>query len=343
VELTDAGPAAVLRAAPEAPGACSVVIRPLVAGICRSDVKEVARSRAVRSDFGHEVVGEVVATGTPERLPLGTRVCFDPHPPLRRTSGFAERMFAYGDAETLARAFVRVPDRVAPERMVFCEPLACAHHAVRNLLRHMGRATLEGAEVAVLGAGTAGTLIALLCRRLGARVHLVNRSPRRLRFVVERGVLAEADTRLLAARPERAYEAVVAATAFATPDVLRAAEGMLRPGGTLLVYAGTHAGDRFPGTALDVDRLRREEELAAVRVDGAQLAVGGTYGATGEDFAAASALLAGADRPLELERLVAREIGLAALPALLRRVAAGEEELYGKVLVRLDLREEDVR
>ncbi|MGC0419769.1 alcohol dehydrogenase catalytic domain-containing protein [Embleya sp. AB8] len=323
VELGPDGPL-LRRERPHCPaGEHRVRIRVDLAGVCRSDLKEVARERPGPSQFGHELVGVVRESTLPRALPTGARVALDPNVPLARTTGFATEMYAAGPAALLITAFPRIPAELPSRQAIFAEPLACAEHCVAALTRHAGR-PLRGRRIVVLGAGAAGLLIARLAERAGADVVLANRSPDRAEFLRARGF----EVHPIAALPASAFAAAVVATSFVRPDVLTAALGVLVPGGLALLYGGTAPGDRLPGLACDLDLIRRAEQAAHTTWAERPVTVAGSYGTTPVDFTAALAALP----ELPVERLITAEIGLPELPAVLRAQVAGRP--LGKTLVR---------
>lgn len=328
VELGPHGPLLVRRSV--SPPADGVVVAPELVGVCRSDLKELAGRRAVRSDFGHELVGEIVAAGPRSGRTVGERVCLDPHPRVERGSGFAEAVVLRGRRDALADALVPIDDDAPAERMIFVEPLACAVHCVGILRRRLG-APLSETRVGVVGAGIAGTLIAKTLEREAASLVLLNRGRERLRFLEARGLLDGRGLQPLDEAPSSLLDAVVVATTFAEPAILRRAVELVRPGGLVVVYAGTAPGDRWPGTTVDVDRLRRSQAIAKLPSREGSVTIAGSYGAESRDFSTAKRLL-GSEQPPALERLVVDVVPLEELPERLSALAA--ESPPGKVAVR---------
>ncbi|GGX99566.1 alcohol dehydrogenase catalytic domain-containing protein [Streptomyces minutiscleroticus] len=324
---------ALLRSSPppRPAGASSVLVDIELAGLCRSDLKEVAGARHGPSQFGHELVGRV-RTSTVAGLTEGTRVVLDPNVRVDRGTGFADRMWAAGPPALLRQALQPVPDGLPARRLVFAEPLACAVHCLRVAGRRAG--DLAGAAVTVLGAGTAGVLIAALARRAGARVTLGNRGHERVAAVRRTGV-AGTDVHAFDRLPDRSADVVVAATSFVVPAVLDVARRILAPGGLLVLYGGTAPGDRHPGLDCDLDALRRSESVSALSWQGRPVRVAGSYGTAEEDFDAVVRLLSDREDPLAAEALVSAEVDLEGLVSLLSAAAPLPP---GKVLVHPDPR-----
>ncbi len=204
------GPLAPLRLVnkkdPELPGPGWVRIRPLLSGICGSDLATISGkssfyfSPLVSMPFvpGHEVVGELI-DGL-DGLPAGTRVVLEPvlkcearglEPCANCAAGLTGRCDRVTTGHLAAglqtgycketgggwsRMFTAhrsqlhvVPEELSHRRAVLIEPLACAVHCVL-------RASVQpDAEVLVIGAGTVGilTLIALKELTQAGRVTVV--------------------------------------------------------------------------------------------------------------------------------------------------------------------------
>ncbi|CCH32526.1 Zn-dependent alcohol dehydrogenase [Actinosynnema sp. NPDC047251] len=306
------------------------VIAPRRVGVCRSDLRELRSDRHLRRDFGHEIVAEVVGGTDGLGLVAGQRVVFDPHPPLHaRTSGYGELVELEGAPEAVRGALVPVPDTVPEDRAVFAEPLACACHCVRRLEDAGGD---RRSAVAVVGAGMAGTLIAAVLHADGVPVSLVNRGAARLDFLRAHHVLPED---VLAPAAGRRFDRVVLATASASPEALDAALAMVRPGGVLLLFAGTRPGVELAG--VDLDDLRRRERVERSSVAGVPLVLAGTHGALRADFDRALGLLAatgpGWTAGAAVERLTTRRMSLAEAASALPDHA--ENGFVGKPVVVL--------
>ncbi|GAB3977929.1 hypothetical protein GCM10029978_069170 [Actinoallomurus acanthiterrae] len=331
VELTSSGPR-LSRARPRRPDTPeAVLVEPALIGICDSDLKEIAGRRPGPSQFGHELVGVVARSSTP-RLPVGARVCLDPNVPVLRSTGFARSMWAGGDGDALVRALPPAPAAVGERRLVFAEPLACAAHCLTMISRHLGGSDLRGATVCVLGAGTAGVLIARLAEAAGARVLIVNGAADRLAFLAARRMLPRTGGAPLGETSSDAHDIVVVATSFVLPELLEHALRLAHRHGLVMLYGGTAAGDRLPGLDCDLDRLRRGERVQAVEWRGKPVRVGGSYGTTPDDFRRSLRALSDSPDGLGVERLIIAEVSLSELPATLRRLAA--ERRFGKVLAR---------
>lgn len=297
-----------------------LIARPLAIGVCQSDIKEVARLREGPSQFGHELVAQVEAAWGDAPAAVGDRVCLDPNAPIHRGTGFATLMPADGPAETLRTAFHRVPPGAPLHRLVFAEPLACAVRCVDKALRHRGAPRLAPCRIGVVGAGIAGTLIALCARELGASVRLFNRTEDRLAFLEGTGLLDGRELGPLDSIRDD-LDMTILATDFVRDELLRWALRATRPGGLVILYGGTRAGDTLAEAGVEVNRLRRDEQAASITWGDKALTIAGTYGTDPASFARAIAWLACDPARFALERLIVREIGLDELPHLLKRSA----------------------
>ncbi|MFC0532692.1 zinc-dependent alcohol dehydrogenase [Phytohabitans kaempferiae] len=185
----------VNRPEPRLPGPGWTRVKPLLSGICGSDLGLLTGrnspylSALISLPFtpGHEVVGETLDP-LPD-LPKGSRVVLDPvlgclprdvklcpgcaadehsrcdHITSGRVSSALQTGFCADTGGGWSRMFVahgsqlhKVPDGLDNERAVLVEPLACAVHSVRRV------PIPDGASVLVVGAGTVGLFTTLALR-----------------------------------------------------------------------------------------------------------------------------------------------------------------------------------
>jgi L-iditol 2-dehydrogenase len=253
--VTDAG-ALAMRDVPEPsapPGGVLVGVR--YCGLCGSDVEKLAAGGAAAgSVLGHELSGTVLAGP----LAAGTRValahhvpcgscgqCRSGHEPLCAAfaatrldpGGFCERTAA--SAEHVQHALLPLPDSVSDLAGTFVEPLACV---VR------GCDVLPDGDALVLGAGAMGLLAARALRSRGRTVRILDTDPARQRGAAPLGFDPPG-------RDER-FAGALSTAASALPVALE----RLRPGGTLVVFAGGAS------ETLDVDAVyRRELRVVGIR------------------------------------------------------------------------------
>ncbi len=220
------------------------LLRLLMAGICNTDLELQRGYYGFAGTPGHEFVAEVVAADSPSLV--GRRVageinlacaCCDwcrkglgRHCPHRTVLGIVNHPGAFAEFLTLPeRNLHLVPDNVPTERAVFTEPLAAACEILDQV------SIPCGAEVAVLGDGKLGLLIALVLNVHGYKVRQFGRHPEKLRITAAAGVSTERSGGTL---PVAAYAWVVDATG--SPEGLRAAARMARPRGTVILKSTVH-------------------------------------------------------------------------------------------------------
>lgn len=187
--------------APDRPGEGWTRVKPLLSGICGSDLGLLSGqsspylSPVTSMPFvpGHEVVGQTM-DDLPD-LPAGSRVVLDPvlsceprgttlcrwcgsgqqsrcdHVTTGRLAAGLQTGFCTTTGGGWSRQFVAhrsqlriVPDDLSDERAVLVEPLACAVHSVRRV------EVPDGATVAVIGAGTVGLMTLLALREVAPDV-----------------------------------------------------------------------------------------------------------------------------------------------------------------------------
>jgi alcohol dehydrogenase len=220
------------------------LIRLLVGGICNTDLELQRGYYGFRGTPGHEFVGEVIGADNPDLLArrvvgeinLACHKCdwcrkgLGRHCPSRTVLGIAGHPGAFRELLTLPEANLHVvPDSLSNETAVFVEPLAAACEI-------LDQASIpDGADVAVLGDGKLGLLVAQALTANRKIVHLYGRHKHKLRIAERRGVHVEVAGRKL---PSKAYDWVVEATGSA--DGLEQAIRMTRPRGTVFLKSTIH-------------------------------------------------------------------------------------------------------
>jgi len=179
------------------PAAGEALIRLRLAGICSTDLEIVRGYGDFAGVPGHEFVGDVIESAETEWL--GKRVvgsinvgcgecdfCLMTGPEhclARNVLGIAGRNGAFAEYLTLPCANLHeVPDEVDDEQAVFTEPLAAALRIGQQL------PLLDGDQVAVLGPGRLGTLIAQALQAGGADVQVLGRNADSLELVARLGL-----------------------------------------------------------------------------------------------------------------------------------------------------------
>ena len=219
------------------------LIRLLCGGICNTDIELLRGYYGFRGRPGHEFVGEVV--GPAGSAWLGQRVVGEinlacgacewcrrglgRHCPRRTVLGIVRHPGAFAEYLTLPEANLReVPRGVPTEHAVFTEPIAAAWEILDQVR------IPKGADVAVLGDGKLGLLVAQVLAVHGARVHVFGRHREKLRIAAAAGCETSQTERL----PRARFDYTVEATGSA--DGLAAAVAMTRPRGTVVMKSTVH-------------------------------------------------------------------------------------------------------
>ena len=220
------------------------LIRLLSAGICNTDLELRRGYYSFSGTPGHEFCGEVVAADSPGLI--GRRVVGEinldcgkcawcrkglgRHCPKRRVLGIVKHPGAFRELLTLPERNLHiVPDSLSTDEAVFAEPVAAACEI-------LDQANIpERAEVAVLGDGKLGLLIAQVLRANRVNAHLYGRHLEKLRIAERAGIQT---TRLKKRIPTSEYDWIIEATG--SPDALRQAIQMSRPRGTVFMKSTIH-------------------------------------------------------------------------------------------------------
>lgn len=220
------------------------LIRLLCGGICNTDLELQRGYYGFAGTPGHEFVGEVIEADSPAwvgrrvvgEINLACGACdwcrrgLGRHCPRRTVLGIVNHPGAFREFLTLPeRNLHALPDALPTERAVFVEPLAAACEILDQVPLPCA------AEIAVLGDGKLGLLVALVLNAYGHPVHQFGRHAEKLQIARRAGVATEAAGGAL---PEMAYDWVVDATG--SPEGLRQAVRMTRPRGTVILKSTVH-------------------------------------------------------------------------------------------------------
>jgi alcohol dehydrogenase len=220
------------------------LIRLLSAGICNTDLELQRGYYGFSGTPGHEFAGEVVEADT--RDLLGKRVvgeinlacgkcdwCIrgaNRHCPNRSVLGIVRHPGAFREFLTLPERNLHVlPPSISNNEAVFVEPLAAACEI-------MDQAYIPAkAEVAVLGDGKLGLLIAQVLHAHEIKVHVFGRHRDKLRIAERSGI----ETALTKKKvPAASFDWIVEATG--SQDGLRQAIQMVRPQGSVFMKSTIH-------------------------------------------------------------------------------------------------------
>jgi L-iditol 2-dehydrogenase len=249
-------------------GPGELLVRVEASGVCGTDVKKIQKGLLPGPRvFGHEISGRVARAGAGvSRFREGDRVVLHHHVPCgacyfcerachaqcdrykkNGTSagfepsggGFAEYVKAFD--WIVARGTIAVPDGVSAEEAAFVEPVNTCLKAVRKA--EVG----AGQTVLVVGQGPIGLLLTQLCRWAGAEVLASDVMADRLEASRRMGASAAID-----ARGDVAGEVRARSGGRGADRTLLAALGgaafhqavdATRPGGRVMVFAATSAGE----------------------------------------------------------------------------------------------------
>src|SRR5712691_2295179 len=219
------------------------LLRMLCAGICNTDLELQHGYYGFAGVPGHEFVGEVVEADTADligrrvvgEINLGCGDCewckrdLGRHCPDRTVLGIVKHPGAFQEFLTLPERNLHVvPDSIPTEVAVFTEPLAAACEILDQVRIPCS------SQVAVLGDGKLGLLIAHALNVYGFEIHQFGRHAEKLRISEKAGVHTEVASEL----PTAAYNWVVDATG--SPEGLQQAIGMVKPRGTVILKSTQH-------------------------------------------------------------------------------------------------------
>jgi len=249
------------------PGPGEMLLRLRYAGLCGTDLFKLRNATAEPgSVLGHEVVGTVEALGdgtvgfepgdlvvVPHHVACGAcdlcrrgseTLCPAFRENLLVPGGFSEHILVRERAVRLA-AF-GLPPHVPDEAAVFLEPAACV---LRGILQARLTEMAAASVAAVVGGGSMGLLHLLVLKAVRPGLRVAVSDPLEERLELARELNAEA-----AVPPGYARDAVDALSdgfgadvVFDTaggPEALAAAFGLVRPGGTVVLFAHAGEGER---------------------------------------------------------------------------------------------------
>jgi threonine dehydrogenase-like Zn-dependent dehydrogenase len=235
------------------------LIRLLYGGICNTDIELQRGYYGFRGIPGHEFVGEVVEADTPTLV--GKRVAGEinlacgrcewcrkglgRHCPKRTVLGIVRHPGAFREFLTLPEVNLHaIPDSVTAEEAAFIEPLAAACEILEQVR------IPDGSDVAVLGDGKLGLLVAQALKARRMHVHLYGRHKAKQRIAERAGV----DTSVVGKKlPQSAYDWIVDATGSA--DGLSQAVAMARPRGTIFMKSTIHGTTRLDAAPVIVNEI----------------------------------------------------------------------------------------
>lgn len=252
-------------------GAGELLVRVATCGVCHTDLKKIEHDLLPPPRiFGHETAGTVAEVGEGVRgFKVGDRVCFFHHIPcfgchycrfrdyaqcetykkVGVTAGYEPAGGGFAEYVRLMdwivrRGVERIPDGVSFERATFVEP-------TNTCLKGLSKLAIDLDEsVLVMGQGPIGLLFTALLRRRGVRTvfatdTLEDRLHLALQFGATRVWPAGRHVRSQIRHATSGRGADVVIVAASAPGIVEDAVGLSRPGGRVLLFAQTSAGDFF--------------------------------------------------------------------------------------------------
>ena len=253
------------------PGPGEVLLHTVAATTCGTDVKVFRRGGHARMltppcPFGHEMVGQVVATGPRQTkwqtgdlvVVANSASCGECRPCKRHRENLCLDLRylngAFGEQLLVPERFVerstyRLPPGLDPHVACLAEPLACAVHCLERLTTAAGTrdGTIED-RVLVIGSGPLGLLLVDLFADAGATVCAVDPHENRLEIARQLGAT---ETELVRSGGDRVpelagepFDIVIEATG--TPAAWRRAMVSIAPGGHVAFFGGCAPGTEVP-------------------------------------------------------------------------------------------------
>ena len=229
-----------------APKEGECLVRVHAAGICATDLHILRGYMGFKGVLGHEMVG-TVADGS-KRWKNKRVVCeincvcggcdmcrsgLPTHCRNRTVIGIDRRDGCFADLVAVPeRNLHEVPDAVSDDEAVFIEPLAAAYQVIKQCPID------SRMNVAVVGSGRLGLLVAQVLAATGCRLKVVGRNPRTLEFCEKKRIQAVAVTDLV---PRRDQEVVVECTG--EPAGMKIAMDLVRPRGTIVLKSTSAAAE----------------------------------------------------------------------------------------------------
>ena len=238
-------------------------------GLCPTDIKKIDLGLAEPAAIlGHEMVGVVVAAGQGVEEFFGKRVAVYHHIPCLKcrlcelgrfsqcagykktgtTAGFIPAGGGWAEYVKVSSwivsggGVVEMPERLPGKVAILMEPLNTCLKCKSALPDSKG-------TVVILGQGPVGLMLTALMRRDGWEVFAVEPLPERQEISVRYGAKAvfhpgkDLNTNLQEIAPPLGPDAVIAATE--SEAAINAALRVLRPGGTLILFAHTRMGQEL--------------------------------------------------------------------------------------------------
>jgi len=301
-----------------------ILLRVHTCGVCGTDLKKIEYGLVPPPRiFGHEIAGTVVEAGRGVyRFKVGDRVTTHHHIPCRKcfycekklfsqcefyrrtgtTAGFEPAGGGFAEYVRVMDWIVRegtvlIPDDISFEEASFLEPL-------NTCLKALETAELESGEIVVVyGQGPVGLIMMQAATLAGARVVGLDLMDSRLEIARQLGAFAalnpgREDAAATVGALTQGRGADLAIVAAASPRAIEEAQGTVRRGGRVLLFAQTVPGEMVP---IDASRICVEEKKLI-----------GSYSASVELQDQAAQLIF--SRKINVARLISHRFALELLP-----------------------------
>jgi threonine dehydrogenase-like Zn-dependent dehydrogenase len=236
--LVEAGKLSLRDAPQPIPAPGEVLIKVLLAGICSTDLEIVKGYAAFNGILGHEFVGTVVSgsTALANKRVVGEINCvcgrcdmctsgLSSHCRRRTVVGIQGRPGVFAEFVAIPERNCQiVPDTVTDAEAVFTEPLAAAYQILRQVKID------SKMNVAVLGTGRLGILVAQVLANSPGKLIAVGRNPRTLDLLDRKRIRTST-----AAEFAQWGEQDLVIECTGSPEGLPLALRMVRPRGTILL------------------------------------------------------------------------------------------------------------
>ncbi len=234
------------------------LIRVHLAGICSTDLDIIKGYAGFEGIVGHEFVGTVVrgSPGLLSKRVVGEINCvcgrcdlcqsgLSSHCRRRTVMGINDRSGVFAELVTLPELNCHaVPDSVSDEEAVFTEPLAAAYQIIRQIKVE------PRSQVAVLGTGRLGLLVAQVLAQSGCRLIAIGRNAKTLGLLDRKGIRT---TTIDDVARKQDQDIVVDCTG--SPDGLGLAMDLVRPRGTIVMKTTCRADASVDWTPLVVNEV----------------------------------------------------------------------------------------
>jgi threonine dehydrogenase-like Zn-dependent dehydrogenase len=245
---------------PRRPG--EALVKVLRAGICNTDLEILKGYSGFKGTLGHEFVGVIVEA--PDPSTVGHRVVGEinagcgrccqcasgdsRHCPDRTVLGIKGREGAFAEYLALPPTnLLQVPDTISDEAAVFVEPLAAACHVLEQVDLD------QAAQVAIIGDGKLGQLVAVALRTSGCDLTLFGKHPQKMDIATRTGArcvpVPEANSGF-----SRQFDVVIEASG--SPGGLPLAMDLVRPLGAVVLKSTYHGGALLDLSKIVVNEIR---------------------------------------------------------------------------------------